>query len=59
MEINDSTRKLIQIEDDDFWESLPKDIRALPVYYRRTKTGIDLWPMWVECMINPTIRVFP
>jgi len=49
-------RALIQIEE---WDKLPKDVRALPVYYRRTATGIDVWPMWPDHLIYPVIRVSP
>ena len=59
MEINDSSRKLLIIEDDEFWDKLPKDIRANPVYCRRTKTGYEFWPMWPEYTLYPTIRVSP
>lgn len=52
-------RQLLQIEDPEEWEKLPKGLRALPVYYRRTATGIELWPMWPDYLTHPEIRVTP
>lgn len=52
-------RVLLQIEDEQTWDRLPKDARALPVYYKRTPLGIELWPMWPDYMVNPSIRVTP
>lgn len=57
-------RKLIKIESEEEWNKLPKDVRAQPVYYRITDTGIDLWPMWHNYCDNwdnfhPEIRVSP
>ena len=59
MIIEQAGRKLLQIEDEAEWEKLPKSVRAFPVYYRRTATGIDIWPMWPDYLVNPTIRVEP
>lgn len=59
MILEQAGRRLLQIDDDAEWEKLPKNVRALPVYYRRTATGIELWPMWPEHLINPEIRVSP
>lgn len=59
MIIEQTGRVLIQIEDDAVWDKLPKDIKALPVYYRRTPFGIDLWPMWPDHYCYPTIRLAP
>lgn len=59
MIIEQAGRRLIQIESAEEWEKLPKDIRGLPVYYRRTPTGVDLWPMWEDYMIDPELRVSP
>ena len=52
-------RKLLLIESSEEWDKLPKDVRALPVCYRRTVTGIDLWPMWADYVVCPDIRVSP
>lgn len=57
--IIENGRKLLLIESDDEWNKLPKDVRALPIYYRRTLTGIDLWPMWPDHFVYPDIRVSP
>jgi hypothetical protein len=59
MIIEQGGRRLLLIEDEKEWDRLPKDVRALPVYYRFTATGIDLWPMWPKYMTNPEIRVSP
>ena len=59
MIIEQAGRKLLQIEDRETWDKLPKNVRALPVYYFRTETGIELWPMWNDYLVNPTIRVEP
>lgn len=59
MIIEQTGRKLLLIDDEKEWEKLPKDVRALPVYYRRTATGIDLWPMWPDYLIYPEVRVSP
>jgi len=59
MMIEQDGRKLLLIEDDAEWDKFPKEFRALPVYYRRTKTGIDLWPMWPDHVAYPTIRIEP
>jgi hypothetical protein len=59
MIIEQTGRRLLQIEDRQEWDKLPKDIRALPVYYFRTEVGIELWPMWHDYLINPDIRVSP
>ncbi len=52
-------RKLVQISDAD-WERLPKDLTGLPVYYRRTATGIEWWPrystepeIWENVWVSP------
>jgi hypothetical protein len=52
-------RQLIQIESEEEWDKLPKDVRALPVYFRKTATGIDLWPMYPDYYPYPSIRVEP
>jgi len=59
MLIEQDGRKLVRIDDDEFWDELPKDLRALPVYYRRTATGIEVWPVWPDYIENPSIRVTP
>lgn len=59
MYIQQSGRQLIQIENKEEWDKLPKDIRAVPVYFFRTATGIELWPMWPDHLLYPTIRVEP
>lgn len=59
MILEQAGRRLLLIESDEEWEKLPKGVRALPVYYRRTKTGIDLWPMWPDHVAYPTIRIEP
>lgn len=59
MTIEQIGRELLQIENDEDWKKLPKDVRAMPVYYRRTETGIEVWPMWPRYVINPVIRVLP
>ncbi len=55
----DSMRKLIQIGNRDEWDKLPKGIRATPVYFFKTDTGIELWPMWADHVAYPTIQVSP
>lgn len=52
-------RKLTQVTDKDFWDSLPKGIRALPGYYRLTPAGIEIWPMWPEYCEFPNVWVSP
>lgn len=59
MIVEQAGRRLLLVEDDEQWQRLPKDVRAVPVYYRRTATGIDLWPMWPDHLINPEVRVSP
>ena len=59
MIIEQAGRRLIQIEHDDEWEKLPKGVKAPPVYYRRTATGIELWPMWPDYVVYPDIWVTP
>lgn len=59
MIIEQMGRCLLLIEDQDTWDKFPKDVKAVPVYYRRTATGIDLWPMWPDHLIYPEIRVSP
>lgn len=59
MIIEQAGRKLLLIESQEEWDVLPKDVRALPVYYRLTPTGIDLWPMWPDYMVHPEGRVSP
>jgi hypothetical protein len=59
MIIEQDGRRLLQITDKAEWDRLPKDVRAMPVYYWRTATGIDLWPMWPDYLEQPTIRVSP
>lgn len=51
-------RKLIRL-DDPLWEKLPKDIKGLPVYFRKTATGVEMWPMWEDGIILPDIGVRP
>jgi hypothetical protein len=53
-------RKLYQIDDMAFWDKLPKELTGLPVYFRITKTGIELWPRYQqEPQIWPSIWVSP
>ena len=66
MIIEQAGRQLIKIEDEAYWDSLPKELKGIPVYYRFTKTGIDLWPMWNTFYqdddykdFQPSIRVSP
>lgn len=59
MIIEQDGRRLLQIVDDDEWQKLPKDMRAMPVYFRKTPTGIDVWPMWPDHFEYPDIRVSP
>jgi hypothetical protein len=56
----DQYRSLIQVTDNEFWESLPKHVRAFPVYFRRTKDGgMEFWPNWPEYVVNFYIGVKP
>lgn len=39
-------RKLSQVTDDKFWDSLPKELIGMPVYFRYSGGAIEIWPRW-------------
>lgn len=58
--MTDQYRGLIQVNDEEFWERLPKNVRAFPVYFRRTiDERIEFWPNWPEHVVNFYIGVRP